>query len=303
MSDIIIQVEGLYKKFSHNLRRSMLYGTADTLKSMINVPYNQEQLRKTEFWALQDINFELKRGEVLGLVGRNGSGKTTLLRLLTGIFPPDKGKITIKGRVGALIAVGAGFHPHMSGRDNVYLNGTILGLTRREIKERFDEIVEFAEIGEFIDAPVATYSSGMMVRLGFAIAVHIDPDILFVDEVLAVGDARFQRKCLNKIQEIKERDIGIIIVSHNMQNIEGTSSQGLLLERGKLLLFDSIDKVIPAYEMLLINDNYVNLNKNELEQKGLPKVKEYSGFGTDEVNVDEIQLYDLERLVCNSFCT
>ena len=233
MSETLIKVEGLSKKFTRDLKRGLLYGTADTARSMLGINYKTDYLRKKEFWALQDINFELKRGEVLGLIGRNGCGKSTLLRLLTGIFPPDKGKITMKGRVGALIAVGAGFHPHMSGRENVYLNGTLLGMNRHEIKKRFEEIVEFAEIGEFIDAPVATYSSGMRVRLGFAIAAHIEPDILLIDEVLAVGDVGFRIKSLNKISDLLEK-CAVIFVSHTMPHVAKISTKAIILKDGKI---------------------------------------------------------------------
>ena len=155
-------------------------------------------LRPSEFWALQNISFELKRGECLGLIGPNGCGKSTLLRLIAGIFPPDEGRISFRGRVGALIALGAGFHPHLTGRENVFLNGAILGLSQEEIKDKFSEIIEFAEIGDFLDAPVATYSSGMRVRLGFAVASVIEPDLLLIDEILAVGDRKFRAKCCFK---------------------------------------------------------------------------------------------------------
>ena len=213
MSDTLIKVEGLYKKFTKSLRKSLVYGTVDMARSMVGLSANLETLRNGEFWALQDIHFELKRGETVGLIGQNGCGKSTLLRMINGIFPPDQGKIAIHGRIGALIAVGAGFHPHMSGRENIFLNGTILGMTKNDIKRRYDEIVDFAEIGDFLEAPVATYSSGMTVRLGFAIAIHCEPDIVLIDEILAVGDAKFQQKCMginnlyinNRFSECRER--------------------------------------------------------------------------------------------------
>ena len=168
---IVLRVENLCKKFCPTLKHSMYYGAIDTVRSMLGVAYATDQLRKNEFWALDDICFELRKGEALGIIGANGSGKSTLLRLITGIFPPDKGRIAFKGRIGALIAVGAGFHPYMTGRENIYLNGTILGMTRREIDAKLDAIIDFADIGDFLEAPISTYSSGMRVRLGFAIAV------------------------------------------------------------------------------------------------------------------------------------
>jgi lipopolysaccharide transport system ATP-binding protein len=188
-------------------------------------------LRKDEFWAVKDVSFDLKRGEILGLIGVNGCGKSTLLRLLAGIFPPDQGEIMIRGRMGALIALGAGFHPHMTGRENIYLNGTILGLTKKEINSRFDEIVDFSEIGDFIDAPVATYSSGMHVRLGFSIATAIRPDVLLIDEVLAVGDMGFKYKCFNRIAKIID-NAAVIFVSHDMGHLAGFCSHALMMRHG-----------------------------------------------------------------------
>ncbi|NTW34197.1 MAG: ABC transporter ATP-binding protein, partial [Bacteroidetes bacterium] len=202
--------------------------------------------RKSEFWALNDISFELKRGEPLGLIGKNGSGKSTLLRLLNGIFPPDKGKITINGRIGGLIAVGAGFHPYMTGRENIFLNGAILGLTKSEIKQQMDSIIDFADIEEFIDAPVSTYSSGMSVRLGFAIAIHAIPDIVLLDEVFAVGDASFQSKCMGKINSIMNEK-AVVFVSHSMYQIESLCKKVLWLEKGAVVEYGNTVEVINNY--------------------------------------------------------
>ena len=248
MSENIIIVENLNKKFCRSLKRSMFYGTTDVVRDMVGIPYKVKKLRKSEFWALKDINFEIKKGEKIGFLGVNGSGKSTLLRLLNGIFPPDRGKITINGRIGALIAVGAGFHPLMTGRENIYLNGTILGMTRREIEKKFLEIVDFAEIGDFIDAPVATYSSGMTVRLGFSIAVHGNVDIMLVDEILAVGDLAFQLKCQKKLSEFRQQGGTFIIVSHNMQVIRNTCDRVLWLEKGNILANGDVYKICNEYE-------------------------------------------------------
>jgi lipopolysaccharide transport system ATP-binding protein len=246
MSDTLIKVENLGKKFTKNLKRSMFYGAVDVTKGMFGIESTSNKLRKSEFWALKDINFELKRGECLGLIGRNGSGKTTLLRILTGIFPPDQGKITMKGRVGALIAVGAGFHPHMSGTENIYLNGSLLGMKKSDLKKKFDQIVDFAGIGDFIDAPVATYSSGMRVKLGFSIAAHIEPDILFIDEVLAVGDVSFRAKSLNAILKLV-KDTAVIFVSHNMPQIARISTKTLILKEGRSHFQGSVSEGITKY--------------------------------------------------------
>jgi len=247
MSEIAIKVENLSKKFCTSLRRSLIYGTTDMLNDMLGMKRQTEGLRKREFWALQDINFELKRGETLGLIGQNGCGKTTLLRLLNGIFPPDKGKITINGRMGALIAVGAGFHPHMSGRENIYLNGTILGMTRSELNSKLDAIINFAEIGEFIDSPVSTYSSGMTVRLGFAIAIHCEPDILLIDEILAVGDGRFQQKCFSKLAELLKSGTSVIFVSHSMPQVQMICKDAIYMDHGKMLAYGKVEDTIGFY--------------------------------------------------------
>ena len=304
MSDVVLKVEGLSKKFCKSLKRSMLYGTNDVVRDMFGFPQNKSELRKDEFWALQDINFELKRGETLGLIGQNGCGKSTLLRLINGIFPPDKGKISINGRIGALIAVGAGFHPHMSGRENIYLNGTILGMTKAELKQKFDAIVDFAEIGDFIDSPVATYSSGMTVRLGFAIAIHCEPDILLIDEILAVGDAKFQRKCLNKIKDLRDKNnVSFILVSHNLQNIDAMCSQILFLDKGIQLYCDTSEVVIPKYELLLMEKDKVKIENNTLDfddsNNKLTLIYNCSNWGTDEINIKNLQIIKNDGTITN----
>lgn len=297
-TDLAIKIENVSKKFCRDLRKSMFYGMTDVFRNMFGVPYHLDHIRKSEFWVLDGINFEIKKGETLGLIGANGSGKSTLLRLLTGIFPPDKGKIFINGRIGALIAVGAGFHPHMTGRENIFLNGTVLGMSKVEIKERFNSIVDFAEIGDFLDAPVSTYSSGMYIRLGFAIAIHSQPDIMLVDEVLAVGDAKFQRKCLNKISELRKNGTTFIMVSHNMQNIEGACSRVVLLHYGKQIVVGSPKNVVPVYELMLKSGKLLDVNdaaiieKMKVDTNCLRNVRKYEGFGTEEVEIQSIRLLD-----------
>ena len=262
----------------------MLYGTYDVARDMIGFPKKNAELRKSEFWALQDINFELRKGEKVGFLGENGSGKTTLLRLLNGIFPPDRGSIKINGRIGALIAVGAGFHPYMTGRENIYLNGTILGMNRKEIDKKLDEIIDFAEIGDFIDAPVATYSSGMTVRLGFSIAIHGDVDIMLVDEILAVGDLAFQLKCMRKLSEFRLQGGTFIIVSHSMQVIRNSCDKALWLDKGKILKNGDVYDICDQYEasQLIKNDELISeednstriINNDKLVK--IPKVKFYN---------------------------
>ncbi len=238
----------------------MVYGMQDLARNLVGLPpptidpdpalqrsSGDDGLRRDEFWALKDINFDLKRGECLGLIGDNGSGKTTLLRLISGIFPPDAGELAVRGRIGALIALGAGFHPHLSGRENVYLNGSILGMTRDEIDEKYQSIVEFAEIGDFIDAPVSTYSSGMYVRLGFAIAVNTNPDIILVDEILAVGDYNFQEKCMRKMDEIRASNKALIFVTHSLYRIESFCDRAIWLKQGREVTHGTAVDVIRQY--------------------------------------------------------
>jgi lipopolysaccharide transport system ATP-binding protein len=258
---IVITVENTSKKFCRNLKHVMLYGALDISRNMMGLSSRSEELREGEFWAVDNVSFEIERGETLGIIGPNGSGKSTMLKMLNGIFMPDKGQIEIKGRVGALIEVGAGFHPMLTGRENIYVNGAILGMSKKEIDGKFDEIVDFADIGEFIDAPVKHYSSGMYVRLGFSIAVHCKPEILLVDEVLAVGDEGFQNKCFNKIGELKKNGITTILVSHNMHIISTFTTAVLLLNDSKAEYSRSVPEGIREYTNLFINKKNAGIEK------------------------------------------
>jgi lipopolysaccharide transport system ATP-binding protein len=201
-----------------------------------------------EFWALKDVSFAVAEGEVLGIIGRNGAGKSTLLKILSRITEPTAGRVTLRGRVASLLEVGTGFHPELSGRENIYLNGAILGMSRAEIRRKFDEIVAFAEVDKFIDTPVKRYSSGMYVRLAFAVAAHLEPEILIVDEVLAVGDAEFQKKCLGKIDDISRRQgRTVLFVSHNMAAIAELASRGVFLNGGEVVVDDEVSRALSAY--------------------------------------------------------
>jgi len=259
--EVAIKVEHVSKKYCKSLKRSMLYGMKDIGRNVLGMSSHPENLRKDEFWALDDVYFEVEKGETLGIIGPNGSGKTTMLKLLNGIFWPDKGKITVKGKVGALIEVGAGFHPLLTGRENVYVNAAILGMTKEEVDEKFDDILEFADIGDFIDAPVKHYSSGMFVRLGFAVAVHCEPDILLVDEVLAVGDEGFQNKCFNKIGELRKNGTTTIIVSHNMHVISSFAEKAIFLNNAKAKYFNSVAEGVKEYTGLFINKEGLGVEK------------------------------------------
>jgi lipopolysaccharide transport system ATP-binding protein len=245
-NDVLIRVEGASKKFCRDLKRSMWYGVTDTLGDLLGRDGSAHDLRREEFWALNDVSFELQRGECLGLIGRNGAGKTTLLKLLNGLVKPDRGRIEIRGRIGALIALGAGFNPILTGRENIYVNGAVLGLSRKEIDRKLDDIVDFAEIDKFIDAPVQSYSSGMQVRLGFAIATALEPDVILLDEVLAVGDAAFRSKCFDRIGKILT-EAAVIFVSHSESQIYRICNQALLLEAGTVIKRGSPESVLASY--------------------------------------------------------
>jgi len=248
MTDTVISVEHVSKKFCRDLRRSMRYGFADVLRDTVGIHHRGEGLRKKEFWALDEVSFEIKKGERFGIIGANGSGKTTILKIISGIYGPDKGAVGVRGRVGALIAVGAGFHPQLTGRENVYINGTILGMSKREIRRKFDSIVAFSGLEEFLDTPVKFYSSGMFVKLGFAVAAYCEPDILLVDEVLAVGDIAFQSKCLNRLEEMKKKGVTTVLVSHHMPKIGSFCERVLYLSNGKVQTIAEPHVAINAFE-------------------------------------------------------
>lgn len=249
MSDIAVLVEGLGKayKIAHQPRGR--YNTLqEDITRFLKSPFdNNVRPKKELFWALQEVSFEVKQGEVLGVIGRNGAGKSTLLKILSRITQPTSGRAVISGRIGSLLEVGTGFHPELTGRENIFLNGAILGMTRREIQRQFDEIVAFAEVEQFLDTPVKRYSSGMYMRLAFAVAAHLEPEILVVDEVLAVGDAEFQKKSLGKMQEVARTGRTVLFVSHNMAAVESLCSTCLWLSSGKLTMHGVTREVIAEY--------------------------------------------------------
>jgi len=252
MSDIAIRVENLGKRYRIGQRRER-YGTLrDTLMQALRAPLRAWRDRghrkgKAEIWALQDVSFDVHRGDVLAVIGRNGAGKSTLLKILSRVARPTVGRAWIHGRVGSLLEVGTGFHPELTGRENIYLNGAILGMTKTEIDRKFDEIVAFAELEKFLDTPVKHYSSGMYMRLAFAVAAHLEPDILLVDEVLAVGDAAFQKKCLGKMGEVAKEGRTVLFVSHNMATIQRLCHSALLLDSGRMTACGTVSDVIQLY--------------------------------------------------------
>ncbi|WP_020601225.1 ABC transporter ATP-binding protein [Spirosoma panaciterrae] len=251
-------------------------------------------------WALRDINFEVMPGEVLGIIGKNGAGKSTLLKILSKVTGPTTGRIDFNGRIGSLLEVGTGFHPDLTGRENIFLNGAILGMTKREIRSKLDEIIDFSGCERYIDTPVKRYSSGMTVRLGFAVAAHLDPEILIVDEVLAVGDDEFQKKALGKMQEIsKNEGRTVLFVSHNMISIKKLCNSGLFLENGNVLMRDSISKVVNTYEYKSASIGEIDLSLRS-DRKGSGKIKVMScnllnrfNYKTTNIDCGEVFLLDL----------
>jgi lipopolysaccharide transport system ATP-binding protein len=263
MSDAIITVENLSKKYllghksgirsrSNYIALRDVVGSeiGNVVRKTIGVIRGRQVLHRDEieeFWALRDVSFEVKQGEVLGIIGRNGAGKSTLLKILSRITDPTRGRVVLRGRVASLLEVGTGFHPELTGRENIFLNGAILGMTGAEIKRKFDEIVEFAEVERFLDTPVKRYSSGMYVRLAFAVAAHLEPEILIVDEVLAMGDFEFQQKCLGKMSEVAREDRTVLFVSHNMAVIRALTTKSILLDRGRIAAWGGTEGVIAGY--------------------------------------------------------
>ncbi len=272
-SNIVISVKNISKRY-----RLGTYEKADTFAGQIKnaITYPLRNLKRisrlssfkgeeddTIFWALKDINFEVKKGEVLGIIGHNGAGKSTLLKILSRITPPSQGEIEIKGRVSSLLEVGTGFHPELSGRDNIYMNGTILGMTKKEIDSKLNEIIDFAGVHKHIDTPVKFYSSGMKVRLGFSVAAHLEPEILIIDEVLAVGDAEFQKRCLGKMEDISGQGRTVLFVSHNMNAVKSLCPKAILLKNGNLLSSGPSDIIVDEY--LSINNTGTSYFKFEDE--------------------------------------
>ncbi|MFC2166916.1 polysaccharide ABC transporter ATP-binding protein [Acidobacteriota bacterium] len=255
-TEIAIDVEHVSKKYCKSQKRSMIYGMQDITRNTFGFSSKPEKLRNSEFWAVDDVSFEVKKGESLGIIGPNGAGKTTLLKMLNGIFWPDKGKITIKDKVGALIAVGAGFHPMLSGKDNIFINGAVLGMSKSEINKKFDSIVDFADIGDFLNSPVRFYSSGMFVRLGFSIAVHCEPDVLLVDEILAVGDIEFQNKCINKIGELMSNGTTIALVSHNLVYVRRVCEKCLWIDSGKIVKYGNTLDLTNSYQTSIVEKGH-----------------------------------------------
>ena len=297
MSDIVIKAENIGKMYT--IGHQAVRGNQTTFREVLmenarNLWSKTKDLAMgkpiihgdtmEEVWALKDVSFEIRRGEAVGIIGRNGAGKSTLLKILSRITEPTSGRVTIKGRVASLLEVGTGFHPELTGRENIYLNGTILGMTRSEIKSKFDEIVAFAEVEKYLDTPVKRFSSGMYVRLAFAVAAHLEPEILVVDEVLAVGDAQFQKKCLGKMEDIANAGRTVMFVSHNMSAIQSLCEKTILLQDGRVNLYDKTNKVIQFY----LNESY-DLSKSVFLKDRSDRI------GSGKVIVVDFKTIDCEK--------
>jgi lipopolysaccharide transport system ATP-binding protein len=253
-TDTGIEFRGVWKKFARGEKFDSLRDLIPSITNWMFSPNQRTKLQKKEFWALRDVSFKVGPGESLGIIGPNGSGKSTTLKLLSGILRPDVGSLRVRGRLGALIELGAGFHPDLTGRENIYLNGTILGMKRSEIAAKFDEIVAFSELEDFLETPVKRYSSGMYARLGFSVAAHVDPDVLVVDEVLSVGDYHFQQRCFEKMQEFVRKGTSLIFVSHNMTAISTLCKNAVVLRKGEAVYQGSVSQAIQAYHSFYENE-------------------------------------------------
>ena len=295
-----ISVDRVSKKFGLSLQRSMKYGLRDTCQRLIGITPQTEKLRADEFWALNDVSFNLMKGQAMGIMGVNGSGKTTLLRILNGVFSPDSGSASLRGRVGAMIAAGAGFAPMLSGRENIYINASLLGLSSKEISLLLDDIVEFSELQEFIDMPVKNYSSGMYVRLGFAIAAFSHPDILLMDEVLAVGDMNFQKKCFEHILKLKENGTSIILVSHSQGAIWSVCDRALFMDKGRIILDGAVEDVIRAYDdknsnnAMISSVQFASRSKKTEDRKEKKLISDYGHTkgGTDDISCESVRTFE-----------
>jgi len=275
--DVVLSVRNVSKRFCRDLKRSLSYGIQDVFSELLGIRKEAEKLRPKEFWALNDVSFDLRKGEAVGLIGKNGSGKSTVLRVIAGLIKPDKGSVEINGLVAPLIALGAGFNPILTGRENVYANMSILGLSKEKIDNQFDKVLDFAEIGDAIDSPLQSYSSGMAARLGFACAIHAEPDILLIDEVLAVGDARFRAKCHRKLNDLRKQGVSFILVTHNSQTILNICDTAVYLSRGNLVAAGNTESVMKLYE----DELFFNGAPKEVGRVDLPEKKEEDSSGID----------------------
>ncbi len=288
-----IRFDHVSKKFA--LRRERPQSFQELFLSVLRL--RRRSSRPEPYWVLTDVSFEIGLGEVVGFIGANGAGKSTVLKLMSRIIEPTQGRVEVNGRLGALLELGAGFHPDLTGRENIFLNGSILGLSHDQINHKLDTIIDFAELDQFIDVPVKHYSSGMYVRLGFSIAVHTDPQIVLIDEVLAVGDARFQHKCLDKIADLRRAGIAIVLVSHDLAAIQSLCEKAIWLEDGRIQAYDQPSEVIMAYL------SRVALEENEDRDTNLPKLTSGNRWGSGRVQITGVELLDGRGQPSRAFAT
>ena len=296
MAKPIIEIEGIGKCYRIGTDREKYLSLRDELAKSAKgfssrfLARHQKIKKEEEYWALKDVSFSIQEGEAVGIVGRNGAGKSTLLKILSKITPPTAGKITLRGRMASLLEVGTGFHPELTGRENIYLNGAILGMTRAEIRRKFDEIITFAEVEKFLDTPVKRYSSGMYVRLAFAVAAHLEPEILIVDEVLAVGDAEFQKKCLGRMSEVAKEGRTVLFVSHNMGAITTLCHKAVLLEHGKFSYMGSVNETVGHYI------------RKAFENSGKITFSPPTSTGTEQiVRLIDVKLLNRDGIIADTF--
>lgn len=262
MSEIAVQVDHVWKRFHRGEFHDSLRDAIPAFFQSLVGKTDRQELGKGDFWALKDVSFEVKKGESFGIIGHNGAGKSTMLKILSRIIKPNRGNVRMEGRLGTLIEIGAGFHGDLTGRENIYLNGTILGMKKAEIDRKFDEIVDFSGIEEFLDTPVKRYSSGMHARLGFAVAAHLEPEILIVDEVLSVGDTAFQKKCLGKMNDVVSQGRTVLFVSHNMAAVKNLCNRAILLQKGEIVAEGFLQDVISCYIRDWNENEFSNLRDN-----------------------------------------
>ena len=288
MSYYSVIAENIYKKYSKDLKHSSRYGLRSLYKEIFGLDQEGLQLRESEFFAVQDVSFSLNQGDCLGLIGRNGCGKTTTLRMLNGLIKPDAGQIMMRGRVQALIALGAGFNPVLSGLENIYISAATLGLSRKETKAKIDEIIDFSELYDFIDSPVQSYSSGMYARLGFSVAIHMDPDILLIDEILSVGDFAFQTKCFAKMNSLKKDGVTIVFVTHGMTAMIQLCEEAIWLDHGRIAGVGPSKDIATKY----LNSVKVEENKQEKKKEIAKKTNNtiYGALIIDNQKVENIQV-------------
>ncbi len=300
MGETAIQVDGVWKKFRkgefHDSLRELIPAAA---KRLIGRGPRRDELADREFWALRDVSFQVERGQSLGIIGPNGAGKSTMLKLLSRIIKPNRGTYEVRGRVSALIEVGAGFHQDLTGRENIYLNGTILGMRRREIKAKEEQIIEFAGVRDFIDTPIKRYSSGMKARLGFAVAAHMDPDILLVDEVLSVGDARFRARCINRMKSLIRSDVTVVFISHILEQVRQLCPATVVLDKGTEVYYGETDGAIKTYLDLLSAD--LSTKSDARAQITNVRLVDAAGNETTEWTVDEPGILEFDLSVTHPF--